>query len=344
MAELLEGGNPLEFRGLLANDFRKQKPRLDRGRLFFFAMDPARLTQLHFLLAADGRIRWGLMAAIASILKTLPEGQRAKITVVDGGIPVDLIARLKSQFTDNSKEIEFVPFRWPDGCEAPALEGSRLTYARLCAADLIESDICVYVDADIVVRSDLSPLFARARADNSAPVWAARNRPDDSFHSQLGRQSAELVAGVPSNELYFNAGFLVINLARWRELNVAKLGFDLAAKYQFISHDQDALNVLFRGHWKELEDRWNYQLIDRTTFPADTAVLHYSGRNKPWHSGYPTRVLTPFKQALKAAGWPRWRAPFSLKEWLRNSRWRPFFSSLQYRLRRARGLEGIERR
>ncbi|HEY9153713.1 MAG TPA: glycosyltransferase [Opitutaceae bacterium] len=307
-------------------------------------MVPAHVKQLNFLLAADGRIRWGLMAAIASICETLPKSQRAKITVVDGGIPADMITRLKNQYADGTKEIEFVPFRWPAGCDAPALEGSRLTYARLCAADLIDSDVCVYVDADIVVTGDLSPLFERARSDPSVPVWAARNRPDDSFHGQLARQNTELVAGVPESELYFNAGFLVINLARWRELNVAKLGFDLAAKYQFISHDQDALNVLFRGQWRQLEDRWNYQLIDRTSFPADTAVLHYSGRNKPWQCGYARHVRAPFKRALKAAGWPHWRAPWSLKEWLRNSRWRPFFSRMQYRLRRARGLEGIERR
>jgi lipopolysaccharide biosynthesis glycosyltransferase len=307
-------------------------------------MVPAHVTQLNFLLAADGRIRWGLIAAIASICETLPKGQRAKITVVDGGIPADMITRLKQQFADGTKEIDFVPFRWPVGCEAPALEGSRLNYARLFAAELIDSDVCVYVDADIVVTDNLSPLFERARADMSVPVWAVRNYPDHSFHAQLGRQSPELVAGIPSNEPYFNNGFMVINLARWRELNVAKLGFDLSAKYQFISHEQDALNVLFRGQWKELEERWNYQLYDRTTFPADLAVLHYSGRNKPWHCGYPRNARAPFKRALKAAGWPHWRAPWNLKEWLRNSRWRPFFSRMQYRLRRARGLEGIERR
>lgn len=307
-------------------------------------MVPAHATQLHFLLAADGRLRWGLMAAIASICETLPTAQRAKITVVDGGIPDEMVARLKAQFAVKNKEIEFIPFRWPTGCSAPALEGSRLTYARLCAADVIDSDICVYVDADMVVRSDLSPLFAQAKTDMSVPVWARRNRPVDSFHSQLAPQNAELVAGVPEDALYFNAGFLVINLARWRELNVAQLAFDLAAKHQFLYHDQDALNVLFRGQWKELDERWNYQLIDRTTFPADTAVLHYSGRNKPWHSGYSRSLRAPFKQALKAAGWPHWRAPFNLTEWLRNSRLRPFLSRMQYRLRKARGLAGIERR
>ena len=324
--------------------FVGQKPRLNARPLFLSAMVPAHANQLNFLLAADGRIRWGLMAAIASICETLPKTQRAKITVVDGGIPPEMVARLKSQFADGTKEIELVPFRWPEGCAAPSLEGSRLNYARLFAADLINSDLCVYVDADIVVRSDLSPLFARAKAEMSVPVWAARNYPDASFHSQLGRQGADLVAGVPPNEPYFNNGFLVINLERWRELNVAKLGFDLSAKHQFISHEQDALNVLFRGEWKELEERWNYQLYDRTQFPADTAVLHYSGRNKPWHCGYPKNVHAPFKHALKIAGWPRWRASWNLEEFLRNSRWRPFFSRMQYRLRRARGLEGIERR
>ncbi len=307
-------------------------------------MNPSQLTQLHFLLAADARIRWGLMAAIASICEALPKDQRAKITVVDGGIPPEMIDRLKKKIADTSKEIEFVPFRWPAGCDAPALEGSRLTYARLCAADLIDSDICVYVDADIVIRGDLTPLFAQARAEPSVPLWAIRNRPDDSFINQLGRQSQELVAGVPADQAYFNAGFLVINLARWRELNIARTGFELAAKYQFISHDQDALNVIFRGEWRELPDRWNYQLIDRTSFPADTAVLHYSGRNKPWHFGYHSGARAPFRHALATAGWPRWRSKPNLKEWLRNSRWRSFFSSMVYKVRTACGLEGIKRR
>ncbi|HEU5079045.1 MAG TPA: glycosyltransferase [Opitutaceae bacterium] len=300
--------------------------------------------KLHFLLAGDARVRWGMAAAVGSILRVLPVERAAQITVIDGGLPPDLMARLTERVEAAGKQISFIPFRWPEGCNAPALEGSRLAYARLLASEVIDSDYCLYFDTDLVLREDPTPLFEAARRTPFVPLWAVQNYPDHSYEYQLGRQTNELLSAATVGAVYFNSGFLLINVKAWRDLDVAKRCFALAEQYQFICHDQDALNVLFVREWRELPERWNFQLYERTTFPLDAAALHYSGRNKPWHFGYPKAARRSFLEALAAAGFPRWRPKVNLTEWLRNSRFRPFFSAMLYNLRRAAGKNGVKKR
>jgi hypothetical protein len=299
---------------------------------------------LHFLVAGDARVRWGVAASVGSILRVLPAGRRAEITVIDGGLPEALTRALTAQVERAGGGIRFLPFAWPAGCEAPALEGSRLAYARLLAADVIAAEFCLYFDSDLVLREDPTPLFQQAERAPEVPLWAVRNYPDHSYEYQLGRQTKELLSAATPEAVYFNSGFLLINLKAWRALDVAPRCFALAEKYQFICHDQDALNVLFFGNWRELPERWNFQLYERTRFPADAASLHYSGRNKPWHFGYASSAGKPFRDSLAAAGFPHWHAKPNVTEWLRNSRFRPFFSAALYHTRRLLGQGGVKRR
>ena len=300
---------------------------------------------IHIVTAGDVGVTWGIAAALGSLLNAVPAGIPFRATLIDGGLPEEVRSRLLQSYSRRpGAELNFVPFRWPEGCDAPALEGSRLTYARLFIPEFVHEECCLYIDADTVVRRDPCELFELAKVTPDAPVIAARNYPVSGYHAQLGRQSAQLVDGVRPDAPYFNAGVLMINLELWRQRDVARRCLELASKHQFISHDQDALNVFFHNQWSELPDRWNYQLYERTEFPATAALLHYSGRNKPWASGYPPVAREPFLNALAAAGFPDWRPEISLTTLLRNSPLRPVLSKAQYWARRSIGLSGVARR
>jgi lipopolysaccharide biosynthesis glycosyltransferase len=102
-----------------------------------------------------------------------------------------------------------------------------------------------------------------------------------------------------SNSRYFNAGVLLINRPVWLEQNVTERALELIARHpdHLAFHDQDTLNVLFDGTWLELPPHWNQQSgfweqsasrlgLDHATHSRllrDPAIIHFTGRAKPWH-------------------------------------------------------------
>ena len=92
------------------------------------------------------------------------------------------------------------------------------------------------------------------------------------------------------NEAYFNAGFIIFNLAKCVEENffeklrqrLAKVNFEL--KYW----DQDILNSVVNGRFLSLENKINYGIdLNVDNFlPEDVLAIHYKGKNKPWSIKY----------------------------------------------------------
>lgn len=311
---------------------------------------------ISFLTAGDAGVSWGLVAAVGSLLRVLPYGQRFSITVIDGGFPEKTKRRLgetTARMHGGNGVLRFVPFRWPADCRVPSLGGSLLTYARFFVTKYVDAPHCLYFDTDAVFLESPAGLFASARAEPDVPLWAARNFPEADFSRQIIHQAPEIAREAPANAgdpeaaspaLYFNNGVLLINVDEWRRRGIPDACLALAERHQFTAHDQDALNCVLRGEWRELPEAWNYQLYGRHAIPAGCALLHYSGRNKPWHFGYPSAARQPFRDAVRLAGWPRWRPPANFSQWLRNTRLRPFLAQAQYHMRRALGLPGIKRR
>lgn len=219
-----------------------------------------------------------------------------------------------------------------------------LTYARLLVGDLVSEPWCLYLDADTVLRENPAKLWMLAKQHPETVLFAAANYPNNSFRKQIEPQAPELVNPEPANDCYFNNGVLMINVSLWRERRLSEAIMQLTARHRFIAHEQDAANVLLRDDWHELPGRWNFQLYQRHSFPDEAAILHYSGRNKPWHYGYPRSACRPFLDALESAGWVRWRSRRDFRQWLRNSRFQPTFAQWNYRLRRWFGLDGIKPR
>ena len=101
---------------------------------------------------------------------------------------------------------------------------------------------------------------------------------------------------------YFNSGVMVLNLDAWREQNISNQAFEYIRTYHAYMnfHDQEALNVVLRGRWGELDPRWNVSSaiynIDMwpdsefkqfikpqlTDLLNDSHITHFTGRSKPW--------------------------------------------------------------
>lgn len=152
----------------------------------------------------------------------------------------------------------------------------------------------LYLDPDMLIINPLRPLW---EMDLYGKAFAAAS------HTGL----TEMANGINQMRLdteheYFNSGVMLIDLTAARKLVTAEDVFACVSKHEreLILPDQDVFNILYGKETRPVEDvLWNYDVrnyskyLIRSTGKHDlswvmrnTAVLHFCGRNKPWHEDY----------------------------------------------------------
>jgi lipopolysaccharide biosynthesis glycosyltransferase len=161
---------------------------------------------------------------------------------------------------------------------------SKSVFATLNFASLFPSyDRILFLDADITVHADLTPLWETDLGDN--PIAAV---PDGNIRV-LGDDIEDCEShGLNPGALYFNSGVVLFNLKQWREENwesaLREIASNPTIKRKF--HDQSFLNIAFSGKWLELPSRWNLKCSLRpyllNKVPLHPKVLHMAHIYKPW--------------------------------------------------------------
>lgn len=187
---------------------------------------------------------------------------------------------------------------------------SRSIYIRLILQRFIESHYrrLLYLDADTIVCSDITPLWQADLGDATLAAIA------DPFHHDLAQ------VGFADDEPYFNSGVLLIDMARWRARNCEKRIFDVLAHrgHELAWMDQDALNIALRGEVHFLDPQWNWQPrcadvpadflgLDEATYQKHRAVpgiVHYTTSLKPWNAAYRVHYSALFFAAAQASRIP----------------------------------------
>ncbi len=200
---------------------------------------------------------------------------------------------------------------------------SRATYGRLILPELLDGKHkrLVYLDADTIVKHDISHLFALSMAD--ALMAAVPIKPQDFLEKRnhaLGRESL-----TP----YFNAGVLVVDVEKWNIEKLTKKAFELLATNQFDFLDQDVLNVLATDRLISLDWRWNAQKeIDYSSAvivhfihdKPNTLVCQHPEKNTflayrdetPWANRPLLTKRDKFIRTLKHSAKKRWKKLSSL--------------------------------
>ncbi len=158
-------------------------------------------------------------------------------------------------------------------------------YFRLLLVELLpeEIDKALYLDVDIIVRGDLSELYAINIDEFIAAVCYDMYRPIlDKKKKDMFRRNEDLS--------YFNSGVMLLNVNKFKKefsfdsfMDAAReLGYDL----QFA--DQEILNYILYDKVKYLPaEKYNYLVLgdakEEDLFD-DTIILHYAGCN-PWQEG-----------------------------------------------------------
>jgi lipopolysaccharide biosynthesis glycosyltransferase len=166
---------------------------------------------------------------------------------------------------------------------------------RLLLPDLLPHlDRVIYLDVDILLRGDLAALWSLELGDRTLAgksstdeAWrcghnmvyrAARQLPRDKACRLRRSMHAAGTLDFPA----FNAGVVVMNLARMRRDGFASFAMPLITHYGM--NDQDVLNVYARFDRLELDIAWNAMPSRDVTDEAK--LLHFAGPIKPWSGLY----------------------------------------------------------
>ncbi len=174
----------------------------------------------------------------------------------------------------------------------PALQGDRTTYARLLIEEYVDTDRALYLDADLLVLTDVFQLRDFDFGDHLLAAVVG-----STLAHQLDGNFLIRTMGLPPDIDYFNAGVILFNLTHWRAQHVGDRWRFLVQKHrnQLISHDQTLLNALCRGHFAQLPSVFNTPWYPGQALPQhpNPAIIHFIGSPKPWdvsgqwlHSGY----------------------------------------------------------
>ena len=151
------------------------------------------------------------------------------------------------------------------------------------------TDRYLYIDADIISIRDLRDYLSIDLNNKIAAVVA------EFFVDKHG-------IPIKTENKYFNAGMMYINLTEWLKNNVSEeclrilreVNLDSKQKlkygYDFRCFDQDALNIVLKNKVQYIESKFNFlanisQKCNKNlvNVPNDTIFIHYHGFNKPWH-------------------------------------------------------------
>lgn len=178
---------------------------------------------------------------------------------------------------------------------------SPLSYARCVIADLVEAERFLYLDVDMIVRADVSALWAVDLG--TAPAAAV-------FHGKS-----------------LNAGLLLVNAAEWRRRGLGASLIEYARVHRPKEADQEAIEALIGPEMVRLDPQWNTlvdpvwgkHLLQDPAHLDDARILHFITGYKPWNLGaalLPRRYLREWRRYRRPSGLPvLWRQEMRTAAW-----------------------------
>lgn len=259
----------------------------------------------HLVVATDEAFAMPTAVTLRSVL--IHGGGPFHVTVLHDSISDGARKRLLHSLPDADVEVSWVDAGEFDVRASRPTHLAVATYFRLWAADVVPPDAqrALYLDVDVIVRHDLDDLWQRDLGGCALAAVQSVNYP---FFASWGAVNDWRALGLAPRTPFFNAGVLLIDIARWRSEGVAARALEyLRSPYLGGGADQEALNVALAGQWKRLPPVWNQQtpmfndgsgadlLFPPEEIDAarkDPIIVHFQTRPKPWHrdSDHPFRA------------------------------------------------------
>lgn len=242
-------------------------------------------SEISVAVCADKNIEVGLHVTLFSLLES--SRNPVKIYFLQKGYHPGDIEALHKTLSPFAGFYELIVSDFDDSLFSKhrGLYGSKLTFARIMLATMIREERIIYLDSDLVITRDLGGLFRtdlNGHTIGASGVGTIEWSLESNFFTSIG---------LDKEAKYFNAGVLLIDLDKWRALNITARCLEFADKNAKMlrTADQTVLNyVFYRNNFLELDKSYNHALYPYTN-PIDPqengSVFHFIGSPKPWDFG-----------------------------------------------------------
>lgn len=178
-------------------------------------------------------------------------------------------------------------------------------YYRLLASSIFSNyDKILYLDCDIIITEDIANLYNIDIKDYSIGGcldFCISNSLDKVIIQNGFEDYIKNTLNIPDTTHYINSGVLIINIKKWKDLNIESYLLQLAQINNRFFHDQNVLNSAFYNDIFIIEPTWNFQYHIKffagnyakeispkiVSFFDDIektpAIIHYTSHIKPWN-------------------------------------------------------------
>lgn len=240
--------------------------------------------KINLVLVADRMALPGSFVTIYTALRNLRECPEATVHMLSFGIRTEEIRQLRELVTGFGATFNVVDISRTDLAIGRSLSGSWMPYAKFLIAELIEGDRVVYLDSDLIVKTNLGELFKKPM--NSAVAACRYFAVGEAWSKERDFLEAH---GASKDQPYFNTGVLVIDANKWAEGDLTEKLVSFADRYgaQAAAADQSIFNAVL-GHEMDLLDaKFNkpcYQSERRNWLHSgEDCIIHLVGNPKPWY-------------------------------------------------------------
>jgi len=215
---------------------------------------------------------------LSSSLVHLPGDLAVRVTVIHDGLSgrhEHKLARLLEAYC-RDVEVDLCPVS-SFKTELPSAPGLHpLAYARLLAPEIIPEERFVYLDSDLLVLRDISPLIKMLDGHCVAVAPVCGILGDD-----CPWLDPEKMHG---NDPYFCSGVMAIDKVRWQATRITEQSIALAvSEPENCKHyDQTVLNFILHGSVKCVDETWSWNHWRFDSMPDGPVILHYITGGKPW--------------------------------------------------------------
>lgn len=276
---------------------------------------------MHIAFGADNPYAQHLGITIASLLANLKAGIEPHIYIVTDGISDENKQKISALKSIRNFHLQYINVSLDDFKDFPLISDhiTIATYFRLKLPYLLpDLSKVIYLDTDLIVDQDISPLWDLDLSDNDWLAAAAEPGMKPEFLETIG---------MVQDDFYFNAGVIVMNLAAMRANGFENHCAEFVRQYRnaIVFVDQDVLNHVCRNHVKWFDPKFNlvysyldkihkldryhtpYTMEQKLNAVTNPAIIHFTGALKPWHYASRNKFSYKYMAYLKLTPWKNYQ-------------------------------------
>jgi len=277
---------------------------------------------INICLSCDDNYAEHAGVVIASILANAKPEDEPVFYILDG----DISDKHKQEILELKKikdcKINFISINKDNFSEYRKVKSHEYitlaTYYRLLLPTLLpDVSRVIYLDCDMIVLTSLFDLFYRNMY--GCPIAGVHD---------IKRKR------VRENKTYVNAGMLVIDLDKTRELKLEEKFLEWTKRHidTIKVGDQEIINEVCRDNICIVDDRWNVQssnFTNRSSYTRYPKIIHYTAKIKPWHFGSFSYHRNLYFKYLQMTPWKLSRKEF--RRWTRENQKASVIAYFKYR-------------